>query len=596
MKSKFTVFLFLLFTLGINAQHKPDKRLKGIEKELNQVLNDFKVAGFAVAVVEGDKIIYSQGFGYRDYENKKPVTPNTLFAIGSCSKAFTSALMGKLEKDGKLSLDGKATHYLPQLHFYNETMDNTITIRDMMCHRTGLSRYDTSWYILNTSDREEMIKRVQFMEPNAAFREKWQYNNFMFLAQGMIAEKLTGKTWEDNIKVSFFDALEMNRSNTNIPDFTKDSDASLPYDLDKNDNIKKVDYYHINAMGPAGSINSSVTEMANWVSIWLNEGKFKGKEVLPANYIKDATSSQMVVNGGQPTDFSDIQFSNYGLGWMLQSYRGHFRVEHGGNIDGFSASTSFFPSDKIGIIVLSNQSGSVVPSIVRNIVADRILKLEKRDWNGTFRKKIEDAKKKESAVKKEANDARVLNTKPSHPLSHYQGTFTNPIFSDFEIILKNDILYAQLGIYPVELKHYHYDIFKAEATDKLDIADMNLFFNFKTGNDGKIENISIPFEQGMKPFIFSSKPKAADISTDEMQKYVGEYDLAGTAAKIYLKEKTLFILVQGQPDYETIALGSGTFKLKSLEGYSIKFEEKENQVIAVNFIQPNGTFKADKKK
>jgi hypothetical protein len=220
------------------------------------------------------------------------------------------------------------------------------------------------------------------------------------------------------------------------------------------------------------------------------------------------------------------------------------------------------------------------------------LKLEKRDWNGTFKKKIEDAKKKEKEVKKEADDARVLNTTTSHLLSDYQGIFTNPVYADFEIILKNDALYAQLGTYLVKLKHYHYDVFKTESTDNLDI---DLFFNFKTGNDGKIENISIPFEDGMKPFIFTSKPKAVAMSTDEMQKYVGDYDLTGITAKVYLKEKTLFLLVPGQPDYETIALGNGAFKLKALEGFSLKFEEKENKVISVNFVQPNGTFKAIKK-
>lgn len=596
MKLKLTVFLFLLFNLGITAQVKTDKRLAGIEKDLNQVLKDFKVAGFSVAVVEGDKIIYSQGFGYRDYENKKPVTPNTLFAIGSCSKAFTSSLIGKLEKDGKLSFDKKAIEYLPQLHFNTPEMNNNITVRDMMCHRTGLSRYDTSWYLFNSPDRANLLERVQFMEPNATLREKWQYNNFMFLAQGMIAEKLTGKSWEDNIKESFFENLEMIRSNTNIQDLAKDNDASFAYDLDKNDAIKKVDYFNISGMGPAGSINSSVNEMANWVSIWLNDGKFKGKEILPANYIKEATSSQMVVNGGQPTEFNDIQFGNYGFGWILQSYRGHYRVEHGGNIDGFSASTCFFPSDKIGIVVLTNQNSSVVPSIVRNIIADRILKLEKRDWAGNFKKKLDDAKKKEKEATKEVVDAQIPNTKPSHPLADYQGNFSNPVFNEFEVFMKNDVLYAQLGTYSMKLKHYHYDIFKAENDDKPEISEMNLLFNFKTGNDGKIESISLLLEQGMKPFLFTSKPKAIVTTANELQKYIGDYDLTGIIAKVYVKDNTLFLLVPGQLDYETIAIGNNTFKLKALEGYSIKFDEKENQIIAVNFIQPNGTFKATKKK
>ncbi|WP_449438401.1 serine hydrolase domain-containing protein [Pedobacter steynii] len=240
---KRTLTLLLLSSINFLAiaqeNNKPaDARLQGIDTLLNKVLKDQNIAGFSVAVVDGDKVIYSKGFGYRDVENKKPVTPNTLFAIGSSSKAFTSALLGILQKEGKLSLDGNAVSYLPQLRFFNDNMNNQITVRDMMTHRTGLSRYDASWYIFNTSNRDSIINRVRYMEPNAGLREKWQYNNYMFLAQGMIAEKLTGKTWEQNIKERFFLPLDMKRSNTSITEFQKDPDASLPYQLD-GDVIKK---------------------------------------------------------------------------------------------------------------------------------------------------------------------------------------------------------------------------------------------------------------------------------------------------------------------------------------------------------------------
>ena len=205
----------------------------------------------------------------------------------------------------------------------------------------------------------------------------------MFLLQGMITEKITGKSWEENVKEKIFTPLGMNNSNFSIHTLEKINDASLGYTVFKDSIIKKTDYYDINAMGPAGSINSSVNEMANWVITWINGGKFNGKEILPSAYVTQATSSQMVAAPGFPDkEIPDAQFSNYGLGWFLISYRGHYRVEHGGNIDGFSASTSFFPTDSIGIIVLSNQNGSALPGIVRNMIADRLLGLKKIDWNG----------------------------------------------------------------------------------------------------------------------------------------------------------------------------------------------------------------------
>ncbi len=415
MKRSLNVCLLCLIALSSLAQSKKQKTadpLTGIDTLLNRVLKDQKVAGFAVAVVKGDQVIYSKGFGYRDLENKKPVTPNTLFAIGSSTKAFTSSLIGLLQKEGKLSYDGIATSYLPQLKFYNDNMNNQITVRDMMCHRTGLSRYDLSWFIFNTSNRDSIIQRVRYMEPTAGIREKWQYNNFMFLAQGMIVEKLTGKTWEQNIKEKFFGPLEMNHSNTNIFEFEKDSEASLPYTVNAKGDIEKIDYFNIDGMGPAGSINSSVDDLTHWLKVWINGGTYKGKEILPTAYIAEAASSQMVRAGGLPTEDKDIFLATYGFGWMINSYRGHYMVEHGGNINGFSASVSFFPTDKLGIVVLTNQNTSSVPEIVYSSIADRVLGLKNIDWNGKVNKQKAVAGDREKWAKKTASNAHFLITKP----------------------------------------------------------------------------------------------------------------------------------------------------------------------------------------
>jgi len=231
MKQLLLFVLLLVFNFSF-AQKKaavtPDP-FAGLDTAFQRVLKDRKAAGFAVAVVSKDKIIYAKGFGYRDYENKLPVTPNTIFAIGSCTKAFTSSLIGLLNKENKLDYDKPATTYLPDLHFFNDQMNNMITVRDMMCHRTGLPRHDYSWYLFNTASRDSLLHRIQYQEPTAALRQTWQYNNFMFLAQGMIAEKLTGKSWEENVKEKIFTPLGMTASNFTIADLKKNKDASLGY-------------------------------------------------------------------------------------------------------------------------------------------------------------------------------------------------------------------------------------------------------------------------------------------------------------------------------------------------------------------------------
>jgi CubicO group peptidase (beta-lactamase class C family) len=593
------ILLFSVFATAQKSKIQPDKRLSGLDTALEKLLKDWNAAGFAVAVVEKNKIIYSKGFGYRDYAAKKPVTPNTLFAIGSCTKAFTAALLGMLEKEGKLSLDKKATGYLPALHFFNSDMNEKITVRDMMTHRTGLPRHDYSWYLFPTASRDSLLQRIQYQEPNTGIREAWQYNNFMFLTQGMITEKITGKSWEENIKEKIFTPLGMSRSNLSVKNMEKDEDASLGYSLKKDSSIKKLDYFNIDGMGPAGSINSSVTEMANWVIPWINNGQFNGREVLPGSYIREAISAQMAIGGALPEKESpDIYFSNYGLAWFLTSYRGHYRVEHGGNIDGFSASTSFFPSDSIGIIVLSNQNASAIPSVARNLIADRILKLQYRNWSNELKLAAAKATLRAKEAEKNKTSNRVTGTKPSHPLKDYEGVFNNPGYGNLEIYQRNDSLFARTSKDSLWLRHYHYDVFEVKGFDKeegLDTSSGGTVLNFRTGDDGKIKSLSITMEPSLKPIEFVYKPKPKALSKEELQKYVGEYELGGMTTKVYLKGETLFVFVPGQPEYETIALGDDTFKLKVLEGYSVKFDVTDGKVTGMSFIQPNGTFKAKRK-
>lgn len=602
MKQIVTLLLTTTCILTANAQTKEKKtdyakRLAGIEKELEKVLADQKAVGFSVAVVYKDKVLMSKGFGYRDLENKKPVTPNTLFAIGSSSKAFTSAVLGQLEKEGKLKLDDLATKHLPQLSFKYDYMNTGITIRDLMCHRTGLSRFDYSWYLFNTANRDSLIERVKYMEPNKKLREKWQYNNWMFLAQGMIAEKITEKTWEENIRERFFAPLNMAHSNTDINLVKKDADASLPYSFDGKMNIKKVDYYNINGMGPAGSINSCANDMANWVSTWIMGGKFKDREIIPAAYLRAASSSQMIVDGGRPEEHSDIQFSTYGFGWFMESYRGHYLVEHGGNIDGFSANVAFYPTDSIGIVVLVNQNGSSVPGVVRNMISDRLFALTPISWNADAKKGLDEMAKALTEMSKSTDSLQVKNTKPSHSLKDYAGYYSNPAYGDFTLVSENDTLKTTLGGETVWLKHYHYDVFSLESAGKSEnLEDGSKFLiNFASANNGKIESASMELGEPEKSTVFARSNPKIEISGDELAKYAGDYDLQGQTIKIYLKGKTLMLLVPGQPDYETVSVGNDTFDFVIVKGYSLKFTVENGKATTVTIIQPNGNFTAKRK-
>ena len=600
--------LVFLTSLFAHAQKKPaqagDTRLQGLDDELQKVLTDWKAAGFAVAVIEKDKIVYAKGFGVKDIKTKEPVTENTLFAIGSCTKAFTSTLVGMLAAEGKLSYDEPVRKYLPSLEFYNNDMNNLITLRDMMSHKTGLPRHDLSWYLNQSENRDSLIQRIKYMEPTCRPKEKYQYNNFMFLAQGVVVEKLTGQSWEQNMREKLLKPLGMTLSNMPYAAVKNDTNLATPHEYENDSTLKIVPHYNIAGMGPAGAVYSSVWEMANWVQAWIYGGKYKGAEIIPANYFKEAISAQSVAGAGLPDNLHpDITGSNYGFAWSLAGYRGHYRVEHGGAIDGFLASTCFFPSDSIGIIVLSNQGLRQIPTIVRNLVADRMLKLPRSDWNREQLEAREKANKAEKEAKEKSTATRNLNAKMSHALMAYEGIYNHPGYGNLDVYIKNDSLFMGTANQTMWLGHWHYDFFYpyfVEPGEKIDTSEKgDVYFRFNTDVNGDIQSLNA---YGMEaPTItleFKKTPKVKPLTRAELEAYTGEYDLAGTTIKVYIKgENALTVEVPGQPPYELVPVGNHKFSFKALAGFHTQFDKKDGeQASALTFIQPNGNFKATRKK
>lgn len=595
---KIFIVIFLFGCCHVFSQKPADKRLAGLDTFALRILQEWNAPGVAIAVVEKNKVIYAGGFGYRDYEKKLPVTENTLFAIGSCTKAFTASLLGMLEKDGLLSLDKPVREYLPELKFKNDFTNTHATLRDLITHRTGLPRHDYSWYG-STATRSELLARIQYQEPTAELRQVWQYNNFMYLAQGMVIEKLTGKSWEENMREKILNPLGMNQTNLSVKDMDKSADKSLAYTTVKN-TIKAIPYRNIDAIGPAGSVNSSARDMAHWLITWINGGKFGDREIIPATYHSQAITMQMATGSGLPgAENPDVHISGYGLGWMISSYRGHYRVEHGGGIDGFISSTCFFPADSIGIFVVSNQSTPTTS--IRNFIADRMLKLSYRPWGKTA---LADKLKADSAARARPNTDsinRKPGTQPSHDKSAYAGRYENKGYGITKIFLENDTLWADYNEAGQRtknyLEHYHYDVFRIRSTDETEDPKEAPKIIFRMNKKGEINSFEMQMEPAVKDIEFEKLSPTLEVVKSDLEKYVGEYEVSGITVKVYIRgENTLMVLVPGQPDYELAPTRPLEFDFKALKGYSIKFEANdEGKIIALNFVQPNGTFRAVKK-
>jgi CubicO group peptidase (beta-lactamase class C family) len=490
MKYLFHRSLVILFPVLFLLSDSQAQRPADLDSILSSISTRSQGAGFSVCVVRNDSVLYTKAFGYRDLARQLPVTTHTVFPVGSCTKAFTAAIIGRLVREKKLGLDVPANKYLPQLKFNTTQMTEQVTVRDLLCHRTGLPRHEFSWFLLASFSRDSMLKRIAFLEPNYRVAEKWQYSNFGYFVLGMLQQNITGNTYEQAIEQYFLQPLEMKRSYFSYELLLKDEDAALGYKK-INDVVKQVPYHPLLAMAPAGGLNSTARDMARWLSGWITES-----DIIPQDFKKQAISSQIVTKAALPSTEAGTYFSNYGFGWFLTSYRGHYRAEHGGNIDGFTSTACFFPSDSIGIVVLCNRENSLVPAIIRNTLANHFLQLP---TERTDEKKSPAPADNKPVVK---STIHTPNIPPTHPLLSYTGVYEHPGYGRITVSLRGDSLFTQLGVYQWWLQPKQYDTFTG-----IDLSDdIKMPAQFHTNADGYIESLSIPFESTVSPIRFLKQP------------------------------------------------------------------------------------------
>ncbi|WP_062697037.1 serine hydrolase [Chryseobacterium indologenes] len=498
----FFIFLFKFVLLFSQTTFSGKK----LDRKLLELLNESHVPGFSIAIVKDNKLIYCKGFGYSNIEKRQKTDENTLFAIGSTSKAFTTALLGIMESERKLSFDDNPRKYLPQLEFYNNTLNTELTIKDLICHRSGLPRHDMSWYLFPTENKDTLLSRIRYQEPFRPIRTQWHYNNFGYLIQGMIAEKITGKSWEDNIREHFFIPLEMKRSSVSIEEMKQAKNIATGYEWQNMETTRAMEYYNIASMSPAGSINSSSAEMSRWLEIWLNKGRYKEKSILPESYVKKAVNPLFSLEDGiRDLQFPDQHLNSYGYAWRISSYKGHYRLEHGGNIDGFSANVCLFPSDNLGIVVLCNQNSSMFPALARNIASDMILHSKPTNWIAYLKEKLKSAKDQLAINRKRQENNTIKNTKPSHLLQAFTGHYKHSGYGTFHITAKNDSLFVQTLNKQFYLSHRHYDTFTPMIVKNGTVennSDIGFNFNFQTDESGNISSLTAQMEPMLPPIQF----------------------------------------------------------------------------------------------
>ncbi len=568
-----------------------DPRLAGLGKAVEEIMSAFNVPGASVVIVEKDKVLLAKGFGYKDLKAKTPATEQTLFPIGSCTKAFTATIMGTLLDEKLVDFDKPAHQYLPELEFQQPELTQQVTLRDMMTHRTGLPRHDFAWYMLgNATNRASLLQAIRHFEPSAGLRETWQYNNFMYMAQGAMAEKLTGKSWEQLVAARILTPLGMSQAMLSTPDLLKNADHSLGYAFNaEKSTVEQLDYYHFSGMEPAGSISASAQDMAKWLHLWIHGGQWEGKPLFSTAYYQQAIKNQMAISEGGDRPELGTYLYGYGLGWMVKGYKGHYFVEHGGNIDGFSATTGFFPSDSLGIYVCVNQNGSAAQAAIRNWIADRMLGVKQTDWLAELKPQASG----EAPSRQEADLSQVAGTQPSHPLADYAGTYQNGGYGNVNIHFHNNQLWASFSNDTARVEHFHYDVFKLKSEALAEAGEANgLKIRFHTSYDGAITGFDGQLEPTLAEGVqFAKQPTAVAVTATDLKKYEGNYGLSGMTVKIFAQDNSLRMSVPGQPEYELAPHKPDEFKLTVADGHFVRFEMQDGKAVAAYSIQPNGTFK-----
>lgn len=580
--------LGLLAPVLATAQSSLEGPLQGFDEFISANLAPWDTPGVAIAIVRGDEVVYAKGFGLRDVKNNLPVTPDTLFAIGSCAKAFTTFVMGTLVDEGKLDWDTPVIDYIPDFQMYEDATTLGLTPLDLVTHRSGLPGHDLLWYNNNELSREQMVQRLRYLQPSAQLREQWQYNNLMFMTAGYLVETLTGQTWENAVRKRVLEPLQMSRSNFSVMESQQDANFARPYRKDE-DAVIEIPFRNIAMIGPAGSINSSVAEMSRWLIANLRQGKYREAQLIQPSTLRHIHSPQMVIGAPLPTEKEQAPMS-YAMGWGVSNPRGHLLVTHSGGIDGFTAMVSLYPLEDTGIVVLSNGDGSALPRLLTLHAADRLFGDLQRDWNGEALAR----RKQGQALAEEAENKRIAyrktGTKPSHPLADYAGEYEHPGYGIVRIEESGAALQVTYNRITTPVEHWHYDMFNGRKSG--DPTFENMKYQFHLDADGYVASMTAPFEPSVQPIVFAKRAAARMYDPAHLDKLVGAYTLGPQTMQITRKGNALFMSSPQQPTYELVPRVGEWFELKGLQGFRSRFETDKSGRMTLMLSQPDGVFTA----
>jgi CubicO group peptidase (beta-lactamase class C family) len=499
------VFYVLILQPTAVAQLGP---LAGFDAYVANAVQAWRTPGLAIAVVKDGQLVFSKGYGVRELGKPATVDTQTLFAIGSTTKAMTAALVGMLVDEKKLEWDDPVVKHLPWFQLKDPYLTREITVRDLLTHRAGLGNADYLWYG-QTAEPQEILRRVRLLDASYSLRSSFICQNVMYAAAGAVIEAVSGQSWEQMLRTRLFEPLGMRASIATAGTLARQPNVAMPHDIVDGD-LRVIENAAVDSVAPAGSVWSSVQDMSKWTQMLLDGGTANGRVLLKPETVTELFRPQTMVTAQAfyPTArLTKPHWTTYGLGWFQQDYRGRAVDFHTGSIDGMVAIHGLMRDERLGVLILANRDHAELRHALMLNVFDRFIGASDRDWSTELLTLYGDLQKEADERRRKEESRRVTGTSPSLPLQRYAGTYSDPLYGDVIVSLEGGRLRARYGTaYVGALEHWNYDTFRARWDAKWRGTALVTFGLNESGEPATLQALGARFTRKVEPSRRTTQP------------------------------------------------------------------------------------------
>lgn len=534
---------------------------------VTQELVRWKVPGVAMAIVKDGKIVLARGYGLRDIERQLPMTESTVQPIASTTKSFTVAALATLVRDGQLKWDEPVREYLPDFRLHSDYATQTVTVRDLLTHRSGMPRHDRVWYGSSLS-REQLYQRLRYLPLSAEPRARFQYNNLMYMTAGYLGGKRAGSDWEGLVRDRLLLPMGMASTSFTLAELKRAADHGSGYVIDDQYRAQPKAYAELTAMGPTGSMNSNARDMAQYLLMLTGGGSYGGKMILTAADLRTISTGHMSLP--DPRLWPELSNPQYGMGWFVTGYRGVSLVDHGGNLPGAATTLAFVPGHNIGVYATVNEGSSPLRDVIKYAVIDRLLKLQPVNWSERLHANYLKSREAATAAREQKLVPGKQGTRPALALSEYAGDYEHPGYGTLRITQAGDALTLQFNGMSTPLPHLHYEVFQAPRSATGDLSELRV--QFLSNFDGDTETLRIEIEPSVRPVEFKRQPDPHFREASYLKRLTGLFTIGQTEFNVVLRPDGVLTLAgRTGPALELRGLRGHRFEILTRNGAQVEF-------------------------